>query len=372
MRNRTALEQQLLLESEAMASYSLASGKPIRGELAQGLNDILASYGETSGDETDSGAPPAERSRVSSGATVSQLSAIHAHLSQLIAPAKPGPILYLQQQTAKAGMFGFLGPVQLTRQMMLVASLFLALLIGTSMSEYVTPAALARPVLTLSGINEALVFVYLMSAAGIGAAFAALFQANRYITEGTFDPTFEPTYWTRLALGVIAGLIISAMVPLDPEDVGVVTMADAAGSEGTETKMSDAGHWLLLAKPALALLGGFSAAAVHRILSRLVDAIESIFRGDAAAMVAAREQLMNARMEGQLTQVRVEFAARLLTLQRSLAQGKGGREIEQHLAGILEDILPSGLKGLEAGGAKPSARAQAERKQSPTPPANRS
>ena len=344
MNNTTQLEQQLLRECEAMASYCLASGKQIRGDLAQRLNDLLASYGEPVEDESANAASSTGNPGVPSEERVNPLSVIHGHLSQLVAPAKPGSIVYIQQQTARAGIFGFLGPVQLTRQMMFVAAVFLALLIGTSMSHQVSPATLASPVLTLSGLEEVLVFVYLMSAAGLGGAFAALFQANRYITEGTFDPTFEPTYWTRLALGVIAGLIISAMVPLDPQDVGGAEAANAPGLTGTETAMSDAGRWLLLAKPAMALLGGFSAAAVYRILSRLVDAVESIFRGDANAMVAAREQLINARMEAQLTQVRVETAARLMSLQRSFAHGKGDKALEQHLAGILEELLPSGLE----------------------------
>jgi hypothetical protein len=37
--------------------------------------------------------------------------------------------------------------------------------------------------------------------AGLGACFAALFLANRYIAEGTFDPKYESSYWIRFILG---------------------------------------------------------------------------------------------------------------------------------------------------------------------------
>ncbi len=36
-------------------------------------------------------------------------------------------------------------------------------------------------------------------------------------SKGTYDPRFESSYWMRIGLGVIAGLVLSQMIPIGPE-----------------------------------------------------------------------------------------------------------------------------------------------------------
>ena len=43
-----------------------------------------------------------------------------------------------------------------------------------------------------------------------------------------------------------------------------------------------------MGKPTLALLGGFSANMVYKVLQRIVDTIESLFKGDQQAVFEAQ------------------------------------------------------------------------------------
>ena len=54
--------------------------------------------------------------------------------------------------------------------------------------------------------------LHFMSAAGLGASFAVLFEINTYTLKAAFDPLYEPSYWTRFALGLIAGVLLADLV----------------------------------------------------------------------------------------------------------------------------------------------------------------
>jgi hypothetical protein len=104
-----------------------------------------------------------------------------------------------------------------------------------------------------------------MSAAAMGGCFHALFIAHTYIGRGTYDPRFESSYWMRIGLGIIAGLVLSQMIPIGPE-------LDSVSGEATQASAAS-----VFSKPLLALLGGFSATLVYTILQRLVETVESLF-----------------------------------------------------------------------------------------------
>lgn len=108
-------------------------------------------------------------------------------------------------------------------------------------------------ILTTHGASALVNEIFFLAAGGIGAAFAALFRAYVYIAEGTYDPKYESSYWIRFILGLMAGVLLPALVPLGTTSSAVT-------------------------RPALALVGGFSAALVYRILQRLVDVVGSIFQ----------------------------------------------------------------------------------------------
>jgi len=145
------------------------------------------------------------------------------------------------------------------------------------------------------------VILFLLSTAGLGASFSALFTANRYIQEGTYDPIYETSYWTRFVLGLIAGLIMSQLVPIS---------ADAAKT----------GHpdMTILSKPVLALLGGFSVSLVYRVLTQLLTAVETVLRGDPRELQKAQEQLDRARATQTENSNRLQLLGKLSALRQNL------------------------------------------------------
>jgi hypothetical protein len=97
-----------------------------------------------------------------------------------------------------------------------------------------------------------------------------------------------------------------------------------------------------LEKPLLALLGGFSAAVVYRILQRLVDSVESLVRGDVRDTLAAQEQATKEKMAEQDVQNRLQLAARLTKLQQQMPSAQDPDAIAQELERIQSDLLTPG------------------------------
>lgn len=310
-------------ECVAMTRYALSSGIKLPASLAQKL-ESFAGAGEGSASDLNA----------------RDLAIAHGRLSQIVAPATPRTILLLDRESAKRGFWNFLGPVPHIRRMMLATILFLITFIATSTFEEVTGNV---SVAMEHGKNLFLNELFLLAAAGLGACFAALFQANRYIAEGTFDPKHEASYWIRIFLGVIAGLLLAVLIPIDSladlQTASSQTFGGGAGSaaQGESTKT------LNLAMPTLAMLGGFSATVVYRLLNRIVEALETLVRGETRDIINAREQAAQARYAEQLTQSRVQLATSLVSLQQQLSDGVGSEEVSKKLSGILGELLPYGL-----------------------------
>ncbi|NVK41366.1 MAG: hypothetical protein HWE39_08985 [Oceanospirillaceae bacterium] len=277
-----------------------------------------------------------------------ELAVAHGHLAQIVAPATPRTILLLDRESAKRGFWFFLGPVSHIRRMMLATILFLATFIATSTCEEVTGNV------NVSVEHGKILFLnelFLLAAAGLGACFAALYQANRYIAEGTFDPKYEASYWIRIFMGVIAGLLLAVLLPLDSLTDLQMGGSQAFGADSDSTGQGETAKALNLAMPTLAMLGGFSATVVYRMLNRVVEALETLVRGDTRDILNAREQAAQARLAEQVTQSRMQLATRLVSLQQQLGAGTGAEEVSQKLSGLLEELLPYGPEGEKQAGA---------------------
>ncbi len=320
----TSLKDKILHECEAMASYAFESGLQVPGGLIQMLEQFGPSEStergmvtdqnidKTAGNKTESTQKKTikKRDNCNSG----NLALAHHQLAQIVSPATPRTILLLATEAQKRTIWRFLGSVPLIRHMMLVAILSLAAFIALSVSESVKGVANWSEGYGMPLLLEEL---FLISAAGLGASFLSLFQANRYIVEGTYDPKYVPSYWIRYVLGIISGIILAQLIPID--------------QSGTTIK---------LAKPTLAMVGGFSAAVVYRILNRIIETIESLIRGDSKSIIAAQEQAAKARFAEQATQSRLKVASDLISLQQQLNTGGSSEDAKQKLNNILESILP--------------------------------
>ena len=265
--------------------------------------------------------PP--ESKVNSQLPVDDLVRAHSTLVRLVEPAKPSTILLLDCEQKSPSRLKFLGPVSLIRQMMVAAIISLALFIVLALSHYVK--ADGGDILTSGGIPLLLNLLFFLSAAGLGASFSALYKANTYIANGTFDPTYHSSYWIRFFLGLIAGLMLSVLISKDAfkGGAGVVTLFDPG-----------------IIHPLLAMLGGFSADLLHTVLNRLVEAVESLFRGSTKSVIAYQLQEEKSRLTNAQVQQQSKLAIELLQLQQTMGDAENSDELKVNINKMLNDLLP--------------------------------
>ncbi|WP_020405236.1 hypothetical protein [Hahella ganghwensis] len=235
------LIRQLVCECRAMAKHILANGLDVNSTLIAKLTQL--------------------KSNLEKRITVDQaeeLVDIHLALSKVVAPSTPKAILMLESDGSERSLANILGPVPLIRRLTITAIVFLTALLTVSMSGSVNLQELNAGLLASEGDVLVLNEIFILSCAGLGASFFALFQANSYIAKATYDPRYDSDYWTRIILGMIAGIIIVELLP------------STIFNEGS---MSEFG------KPAIAMLCGFSVTVVYRILQRLVETMETVVRG---------------------------------------------------------------------------------------------
>jgi hypothetical protein len=267
------LEKQVLLAAEAMVRYALASGTRVPTSVVDIVRRADTSYRHTPDEEL----PEFEA-----------LLRAHAELVRIVAPATPRTILLVSE--GRRSRLSMLGPVRLVRQMLVAVVVLLVAFVVLAMSPDVN--ARSGDPLTESGWTLLVNELFFLALGGLGAAFSALFTAYRYISDGTYDPKYESTYWLRFILGLMAGLLLPALIPI--------------GGNATDSTLT---------KPLLALLGGFSAAMLYRVLERLVTTVESLVRGDSRELLAAQREALTARATADASRDRLTVAAELRRLQ---------------------------------------------------------
>jgi hypothetical protein len=323
------LRDQVLRECAEMVRYALASGLRVP---PQSIETV-------------------ERARLApaDGSDLAALAAAHGRLAKLVSPATPRALVLLaEESTRERGRLSLPGPIRLVRRMVVAALASLALFIASSLSRYVTDDA--GGVLNLFGMDLFANEVFWLASAGVGASFAMLFQVNEYVVNRSYDPKYESSYWIKFMIGVIAGFILVALVPLD--GLGGSAGEAGAGAEGVRG----------LAKPTLAMLGGFSASAVYRILNRLISTVEGLFRGDPREEAALREQAATQRAEEEHAAARLGVAAKLVELRQQIAAGAAPDVLQRQLAEVVASLVPADATSpsptVPAGEGQSAARAQ--------------
>jgi hypothetical protein len=270
VRVRQRLWEQMARECEAMAQHALSTGRTIPLEVVERLDQALSgadsavsgstprqpSIGDLPREEAIvGGTPAAEISPLAS------LSVAHDALAQIIAPATPGAVLH--------PLWYSLGPLPIGRLMLGLAILSLFMLLGIPLSEEVSPVNMSKTMLELAGYSLFMKEAYLFSAASLGSCFQNLQRINVVISNGSYDPKFQSTYWTRWAMGVISGIIIAQLIFV------FLLQTPTTGASLPAT----------IGQPLLALLGGYSVDLVHGILSHTINTLGSFFRGSGEGMV---------------------------------------------------------------------------------------
>jgi hypothetical protein len=318
-----------------MAKYAFASGLAVPGNLIQVLESFSSKAarereaaaipggaagtgdtGDTAGKaRTKAGIPPDNKVSPQNIPDIRPLLSVHDKLVRIVDPAKPRTILLLEEESQRAGMFKFLGSVSFIRRMILAAIICLVLFVSISLSPEINNKPGSWNLFESSGWGLLLKELFLLSAAGLGASFTALFRANRYIVEGTFDPKYESSYWIRFSLGFIAGMILATLIPIE--------------------KSTDADF----GKPLLAMLGGFSADLVYRIISRVIETLESLFRGDTKSQLKAEKQYVQARTAEDNNQNRFNIAANIMKVQQDIDAGMNPEEVKKKMGKLMDDLV---------------------------------
>lgn len=329
------LHEQLVEECTAMAKYAFASGLHVPGKVIQILNRFTGKAltcpsapadGETNQSRDTGTGETGVKSQ--NPDDIRGLIMVHERLTKIVEPAKPRTILLMEQEQKRKSLFSFLGVVPFIRRMMLAAIVCLVLFITISLSPDINNNPESWDLFKSSGWALLLKELFLLSAAGLGASFTALFRANRYIVEGTFDPKYESSYWIRFSLGFIAGMILATLIPIE------------------ESVRADFG------KPLLAMLGGFSANLVYRVISRIIDTFEALFRGDNRAMVQAEKAQVKTRATEDEIQNKVKMASNIMKIQQEIDANMKPEEIKQKMGKFLDDMV--GLDSHEDVDEKPS------------------
>jgi hypothetical protein len=300
----------LLYNCELMADYAMDSGKDIPQWLAESLVKITSEVkelkevlSETDADKKTLSKNPDEyklkineKLKVKTG----ELSKIYSKLIQIVAPATPLSIEYTKPTVS----FFFSGSrtIPLIRGMWITSLLFLAGLIISRVE--ILPLAVANP-------------LSLFFAAGLGAYFYSLYMANRYLVNRTFDPKYVTFYYNRIIIGIIAGYILANII-----DVSEILSIH----QNVFTQFSSY---------IIAILGGFSADAVMKILNRVVATLITMVEGDAKELIKNREEELKVKFDAEITKLKLNYAGELLPLFSEL-EGKADEETLGKLKGLMD------------------------------------
>ena len=304
---QSELSQHLGSEAVAMAEAALARGKEVPA-------NVIVTLEAWQKCDASKGEAPAD--------LLSDLARAHHVLAQLLAPATPRTILLLYQERDASLFFRFLGPIGLILHLMLAA--IVSLLLFVVFVCWFTPAYDPNnpvSILNMGGIPMLSLLAQWLSAAGLGASFVCLYKANRFVTEGTFDPMYIGSYWIRFFLGLIAGLLLSSVV-------------NESVIKGNTILVPGIDRVLL------AILGGFSADLLYTFLTKFVDAFKSLFQNAADETVAAKVEQAKARLASQQVQDKMQLAASLMRVQQTIDAGTHPDEIKTKLNELMAQIIP--------------------------------
>ena len=311
------LTNRLLCEAGAMAEAALSRGKDVPPKVVTTIEAVMqCRRGGTA---------------VSADA-LSDLVAAHHTLAVLIAPATPRTMrLLLVEGKTTNRVLRLLGPIGLVRQLMVAAAVSLAVFVAMCFTPYTNHVAsrnlpdatlaVHTSILNSDGLPMLANLLLYLSAAGLGASFLCLYRANRYVTEGTFDPMYEGSYWIRFFLGLISGLMLAVLVNED---------------ELSGIKLLEPG----IARVLIAILGGFSAELFYTFLSRFVEACKSLFQGAADEAIKAEIANAKARLAARQTHHQMQIAAGLIKVQQAIGANPNPEEIKKLLDELLKQTLP--------------------------------
>lgn len=254
-----------------------------------------------------------------------ELIPVFNYLSNLVKPAMPGTLVLFEKNRQSNSLFRTLGPLPIVRSFMFITILSLLALIGISLFKQVNNQSMQMSMLQGSGLPQIARLMFLLAASSVGASFYALFKMNGYIQRGTFEMKYASTYWSRYVLGLVAGILLSELFV-----VFIETLPPATSESPTSNDTAPLTSAPYLIKPILAILGGFSANLVYRILNKLIDTVESLFKGSTQEVIANKQGEIETAAAVNEHLLKTTVSNNLLNLKQQLiAEGASQSIIDQ-------------------------------------------
>lgn len=294
--SRQRIEARLIRELEEMIVFAMASGIGVPADIGAVLDRAFPDGGGNSPADwsalspSNAATPPVSEPGADAAnggqdaaapplpsAYLSLLAAAHREFTKLIAPAKPGTLVLLMDDRRSRRFLNSFGAVPMARTMLVIAVLSVVVLLGSALSHQVNAENLAKGLLSLDGYPLLANEIFLAAAACVGASLANLKLLDRYISNCTYSQRYDGSYWTRLVMGMISGVVLSQLI------FSALVAGNIVPASGTDSNAIFA----TLGQPVLALLGGFSAELVHDVLTHFIAAVGYLFGTDAKRRAAA-------------------------------------------------------------------------------------
>jgi len=224
----------------------------------------------------------------------------HAKLAEAIKPATPGSLYYIQSMTEalhkkrkwnidehaegkkwpykvfktlgkwKARYF-VVSPLPIINNTIGIALLALTCIISIVASGCLNENLLTRNSIInteVAGLTLIYHWLLLLGFAALGVCFYNLYTAQHFISKRTYDEVYISTYWIRLVVGIISGIILSEFF------FDVLGVVESTATDGNAKKLTLIQK---ISKPLLALLGGFAADLVYAIIQRIKRSLQTLF-----------------------------------------------------------------------------------------------
>lgn len=196
---------------------------------------------------------------------------------------------------------------------------------------FITPiivAALSAKGGDLSNLKDLDDLFQIVGGAGLGSAFYALYTASSYIKTSTFDPKYNTTYLLRFFIGLLAGLILAYFLRdvLKLYAVSPASGTGAGATPGTGAQLANIGV------AALALIGGYAAEAVARILDRVSETLVTLISGSDRDKIDAARQKATADADKKTAQMAGDTA-------RKLQQALSETDVKGAVQRVMGDLL---------------------------------
>ncbi|MFT4793143.1 MAG: hypothetical protein ACI9ZM_001288 [Paracoccaceae bacterium] len=318
----TILSQRLYRECHAMLAYASGNGTQI-GATALDLLGVLEKKPSDIG-----------------GADLPELAKLHQSLAKAVEPSRPSTLELIAWERRKYPRWSRVAPVYAMRTLMGLALIGFLLTFLLPVSGYVTAELISEPFFGLKSkgnpsinwTDRSAMLLFYTGVAGLGACFSALYDASKYVSDGTYDPMMGANYPMRILLGVISGVLLAQV------------LSDFSGKSVSTDPQSQGGFDALnlVGKPVLALVGGFASLFVYEALQQMTEGLRAIFRPTRAVEAEIqRREIQNKETEKRLAE-RAERAKRALKLAGQIKSTSAGTA-QQAL--IDEMVRLAGLDG---------------------------